>query len=370
MPIFKKKPKEDPVKVKESEQKKVVETHRKGGNIIASELELASVYDETGTISQEKLNQYKDVIDYLQNKLCNAKISIMDTSVIDIKLKRFVQRFNSAVKNGKEKTADVCLSALLYGVDTARVEIEGKTEAEMEPIMKVREEKIGIYETLFGFQEQIDQGYEQLKPIEREIKKASEEYQNQMQIVSDYCDEHMEEYDQLKTLFAMNPNSPVPTNLLHLDGLQTKAITYDNNIQLRLLLREFEVLRMARIEGLISNCKVALQKPENNDLTKLKEQAAQIQTGLNDHLKSQMQDMQELKELSERFADMVDSILSSAELKMEMTETNKRYEKLKKKMELEKKQKEENEKRKQEKLQQEQEQEVEEQENEQMYITN
>lgn len=370
MPLFKKKPKEDPVKVKESEQKKVVETHRKGGNIIASELELASVYDETGTISQEKLNQYKDVIAYLQNKLCNAKISIMDTSVIDIKLKRFVQRFNSAVKNGKEKTADVCLSALLYGVDTARVEIEGKNEAEMEPIMKVREEKIGIYETLFGFQEQIDQGYEQLKPIEREIKKASEEYQNQMQIVSDYCDEHMEEYDQLKTLFAMNPNSPVPTNLLHLDGLQTKAITYDNNIQLRLLLREFEVLRMARIEGLISNCKVALQKPENNDLTKLKEQAAQIQTGLNDHLKSQMQDMQELKELSERFADMVDSILSSAELKMEMTETNKRYEKLKKKMELEKKQKEENEKRKQEKQQQEQEQEVEEQENEQMYITN
>lgn len=370
MPLFKRKPKEDPVKVKESEQKKVVETHRKGGNIIASELELASVYDETGTISQEKLAQYKNVIDYLQNKLRNANVSVMDTSVIDIKLKRFVQRFNNAVKNGNEKTADICLSALLYGIDTARVEIEGKTEAEMQPIMKIREEKIGIYETIFGFQEQIDAGYDALKPIEKGIKKSIEEYENQMQIVSDYCDEHMTEYEQLKTLFAMNPNSPVPTNLLHLDGLQTKAITYDNNIQLRLLMREFEILRMARLEGLITACQTALQKPENNDLTKLKEQASQIQIGLNDYLKNQMQDMQELKELSERFTDMVESVLSSAELKMEMTETNKRYEKLKKKMELEKKQKEENEKRKQEKEQQMQEQELEEQENEPIYLTN
>ena len=106
--------KEQPMTV--PEEKKQAASIRQETEKVKNALLALRLVDTTGTIPQEYLEEYKKIIRGLTARLDNAQVSLQDTKRIDRTLLFFVQKLDTAVKNGCRSIVAVLVLDLQFAL--------------------------------------------------------------------------------------------------------------------------------------------------------------------------------------------------------------------------------------------------------------
>lgn len=314
----------------EKETEEIASDNRQHGNGIVAELDVALLDVNRKYITDEDLVLYRRLISACKESVKEADTIGIDIQEIDMSTKNFIQRFARAVSEGNVDTANICLDAVYFGCVEARKIYVEKTEKEMMDIMKIRKEKMYVYDTIFRLSDNINQLKVELEDIKEQLERDAESFEIENKKAQEYCEAHKADEEKLIQVYATN--AAVPVELLEMDAVQSGVITYYTTIKVENLQRALMEITMKNYMEQIKLISVELRKPEIVQSKEITQAVMNIRDNMQASLGKQMESLREMKEVTAGFDDIVEAALKNPSLKQHMMDTNTKYQKIQREM--------------------------------------
>lgn len=299
--------KEQPMTV--PEEKKQAASIRQETEKVKNALLALRLVDTTGTIPQEYLEEYKKIIRGLTARLDNAQVSLQDTKRIDRTLLFFVQKLDTAVKNGCRDTAERIKNGLLYGIGKAHETIQECDYDKADAIMEEREKRLDQYRTIVEYSIKVDEREQTIALQSKKYEEMKEKFQKAREAVlleskqNPHLVKLIDEYGE--GVRTVDPDAY--SLVVRRNGVQQ---LYKNLKQLKAqkVLNENAANTCRRI---ISSEESILTEMAHQVDQHLLEEVMQHEEDFRRRLVDLQKQMRELEELGDRFSDAVDQVFSS-----------------------------------------------------------
>lgn len=307
-------------------QKEKAHAARKGNARVCNEFDRIELKDKTGTIKEETLQSYKEIIDGLKLKMDNAPTIVSDTERIDDSLIEIISCVKDSITNGHPGTVKILLGYLETGIGDIRNEIDkfdefkrAQGQSKLEKFKFIAMGMVSCDEIEDKIKEKdvsIERKKQELKEAHRDFKESFEEY------------EKINPNAREDIIIVPGTKGPLDGQLMSLIVKKGTVVELYNKVQELYQLKAFNEATLQSQRNALDTLKIEFETTDNLLGEEFMEQIKSYHDQFESALYKIRENNEKLGELTDEFDTMLQVFFSNGNLKKQAAVINAQYEKI------------------------------------------